>query len=57
MKSFNVDMKQTVVMSQVKDLENQFVKKVNSDIARRVTPIYNIFLLVSGAGFAYYLMT
>ena len=57
MKSFNVDMKQTVIMSQVKDLESQFVKKVNGDIARKVTPLYNIFMLESAAGFAYFLMT
>ena len=57
MKTFNVDMKQTVIMSQVKDLETQFVKKVNGDIARKVTPCYNVFLGLAAVGFSYFIMT
>lgn len=56
MKGYQIDMKQTVIQSQIRALEQEFVRKVNRDIATRVTPIYNTFLLVFGAIFAYFVM-
>ena len=56
-KSFNIDMKATVVESQVKELEREFVFKTNKAIAERVTPLYNIFLLASAACFGYLVYT
>ena len=57
MNSFNVDMSNTVIQSQIKGLQDEFVKRVNMDIARKVTPIYNTFLLVCAAVFTYFIMT
>lgn len=57
MTSYNIDMKQTVQQSQIRQIEQDFIKRVNRDIAGKVTPIYNMFLLVSSAFFAYFIVT
>ena len=49
-------MKATVLQSQIRGLETEFVRKVNRDIATKVTPIYNTFLLVCAAFFAYFIV-
>mmetsp|Transcript_14537 Transcript_14537/g.24808 ORF Transcript_14537/g.24808 Transcript_14537/m.24808 type:complete len:153 (+) Transcript_14537:36-494(+) len=56
MKGYQIDMKQTVVQSQVRALEQEFVRKVNRDIASKVTPFYNVFLLLCAAVFYYFIM-
>ena len=56
MTSYNIDMKQTVQQSQIRALEQEFIKRVNRDIAGKVTPIYNMFLLVASAFFAYFIV-
>ena len=37
-------------------METEFVANVNRDIARKVTPIYNGFLMVCAAVFAYFVV-
>lgn len=54
--SYNIDMKNTVQQSQVKALEYEFIRKVNRDIAGRVTPIYNTYLLITASVFAYFIV-
>ena len=49
-------MKATVQQSQIRALEGEFVKKVNRDIAGKVTPVYNTFLLVAAAFFGYFII-
>ena len=51
-----LDMKGTVVQSQIRSLETEFIRRVNRDIATRVTPVYNTFLIMAGACFAYFVM-
>ena len=55
MKTFNIDMKSTVVQSQIKALEQEFIDKVNSSIATKVTPVYNLYLIVCSCAFGYLL--
>ena len=50
------NMKATVLQSQIRGLETEFVRKVNRDIATKITPIYNTFLLVCAAFFAYFIV-
>ena len=40
----------------MKALEHEFIRKVNRDIATKVTPIYNVFLLICAAFFAYFVI-
>ena len=55
--SFNIEnQKQTTQYNQVRALEYDFIRKVNGDIAKKVTPIYNVFLLICAAFFAYFVM-
>ena len=37
-------------------LEEEFYRKVNSVIANKVTPIYNTFILIFAAVFAYFVV-
>ena len=55
MKGFNIDMKSTVAQSQIKALEQDFVDHVNSAIASKVTPVYNLYLVVCSCAFGYLL--
>ena len=48
------DTKATIINSQIKALEVDFIRKVNKDITSKVTPFYNTFLLISAAFFAYF---
>ena len=57
--SFNIEganTKPTSQQSQIRNLEYDFIRQVNSDIARKVTPVYNVFLLICAAFFAYFVM-
>ena len=38
-------------------MEQEFVKSVNAEIANKVTPLYNIYLCVAAAFFAFIVMT
>ena len=49
-------MSATVTQSKLRGLEQQFIKRVNTDIATKVTPIYNIFLMVAAAFFGYFVI-
>ena len=42
--------------SQQQHLEDQFYEKVNSDISNKITPIYNTFILIFAAAFAYFII-
>ena len=55
-KTYSYDTKATVLNSQIKALEVEFVKRVNYDIAHKVTPVYNTFLLIAAAFFAYFIV-
>ena len=55
-KNYSYDTKATVLNSQVKALEVDFIRRVNSDIAHKVTPVYNTFLLIAAAFFAYFIV-
>ena len=48
-------MKSSVVQSQIRALEEEFIKKVNYDIASKVTPVYNLFLVVCACLFGWLL--
>ena len=50
------DTKATVINSQIKALEVDFIRKVNKDISNKVTPVYNTFLLIGAAFFAYFIV-
>ena len=54
--NYSYDAKATVIQSQIRALETDFIKKVNRDIATKVTPVYNAFLLVCAAFFAYFIV-
>lgn len=54
--NFQIDMSATVTQSKLRGLEQQFIKKVNTQIATKVTPIYNIFLMVCAAFFGYFVI-
>ena len=41
---------------QMRSLEDEFYKKVNSVISQKITPIYNTFLLIFAAVFAYFVV-
>ena len=55
-KNYSYNTKATVLNSQVKALEVDFIRRVNSDIAHKVTPVYNTFLLIAAAFFAYFIV-
>ena len=50
------DTKATVINSQIKALEVDFIRRVNKDISTKITPLHNIFLMVSAAFFAYFIV-
>ena len=54
--TYQIDMKATVQQSQIRALESDLIRKVNRDIARKVTPIYNTFQLLAAALFAYFII-
>ena len=56
MSSYTYDAKATVIQSQIRALEVDFVRRVNKDIVRKVTPVYNTFLLIAAAFFAYFVV-
>lgn len=56
MTTYQIDMKATVQQSQIRALEGDFIKKVNRDIAGKVTPVYNTFLLIAAAFFGYFII-
>ena len=37
-------------------MEYEFIRKVNRDIAGKVTPIYNTYLLITASVFAYFIV-
>ena len=49
-------MKATVQQSQIRALESDLIRKVNKDIAGKVTPIYNTFQLIAAVMFGYFVM-
>ena len=55
MKGFQIDMKSSVAQSQIRALEEEFIKRVNTDIATKVTPVYNLFLVVCACAFGFML--
>ena len=40
----------------LQSLEDQFYEKVNKVISDKITPIYNTFILIFAAGFAYFIV-
>ena len=41
---------------QMRSLEDEFYKKVNAVISQKITPIYNTFLFIFAAVFAYFVV-
>ena len=54
--NYSYDAKATVIQSQIRALEMDFIKKVNRDIANKITPVYNTFLMICAAFFAYFVV-
>ena len=40
----------------LQNLEDQFYERVNKVISDKITPIYNTFILIFAAGFAYFIV-
>ena len=54
--NYSYDAKATVIQSQIRALEMDFIKKVNRDIANKITPVYNTFLMICASFFAYFVV-